>query len=581
MLANEQIEAQRIPEWAAEATIVLRRQRGHWIFAAISAAIAVGVGVWLPDRSIVAAEDKKPAESKPSGKENKASRVRRMSSRDPLPIAAEIDREIDLRLAEAKLVASPPSDDAEFLRRVTIDITGQIPTYAAARAFLDSTDTDKRRALIDVLLADPAYGRRFGAAWKRLIQPKPASSGKPQIDKVTPWLAEQFNQNRGWNEVVRELLTTGADISREPQGYFLAVNSESLDPKPNLLAASTARLFLGVQLGCAECHNHPFAEWKQTEFWNLAAFFSRLHKRSKSDYSLTEESSESPTAAEIKIGDVGQAAGMTVPARFLDGGDPKLDAAVPLRNVLADWITADDNPYFARVAVNRLWAQMFGRGLVEPLDGFQPHYVPSHPAVLDRLAAEFTASGYDLQHIIRILCNTRAYQRTSRPLSENENDAVLLSHVAVKVLSPEVLFDSLTMAVNCYPVTTVSVGKTGKPPQREVLVIGSRDEFVNFFSGPAAESSANEYAHGIPQLLRLMNAEALNVGAPLAKTLAERNATLQENIDTLYLATLSRRPTDAERDALAGYIVTRQGTEQAYAGALWILLNTSEFVLNR
>ena len=180
----------------------------------------------------------------------------------------------------------------------------------------------KRQTLIDDLLADPAYGRRFGAVWKRLIAPRPASNGKPQVDKVTPWLAEQFNRNRGWNEVVSELLTTEANVAREPQGYFLAVNSESFEPKPNLLAASTARLFLGVQLACAECHNHPFADWKQTEFWNLAAFFSKVHKRSKSDPSWTEEPTDPPRAATITIPEGGEGAGTLVPARFLGGVEP-------------------------------------------------------------------------------------------------------------------------------------------------------------------------------------------------------------------------------------------------------------------
>jgi hypothetical protein len=269
-----------------------------------------------------------------------------------------------------------------------------------------------------------------------------------------------------------------------------------------------------------------------------------------------------------------------VPARFLGGGEPKFEPSAPLRPLLAAWVTAADNPYFARATVNRLWAHFFGRGLVEPLDGFRAGVSASHPAVLDRLAEEFTASGYDVQHVIRALCNTRAYGRTSRPLPENENDTVMFSHMAVKVLSPDVLYDSLTIALNGNPATTAA-GKNGKAAQSAPFTIGPRDEFINSFSGPAAESKANGYAHGIPQLLRLMNAESFNVGAPLAKAVAGSDGTPEEKIAIMYLATLSRRPTEDERRALVEYVDARRGTEQAYAGALWILLNTSEFVLNR
>lgn len=531
-----------------------------------------------PEKPIDPANSQKPDGKKvlPGGKKMAV----RATNRDPHLLTAEIDGEIARRLSEANIAPSPAADDAEFLRRATLDITGCIPSYAAARTFLEDQDPNKRRKLIDNLLADQAYGRRFGGEWKRLIQPKPDSLGKPGVDRITPWLAEQFNANRGWNDIVHELLTTEANLAREPQAYFLAVNSESFDPKPNLLTASTAKLFLGVQLACAECHDHPFAEWKQTEFWGLAAFFSRVQKKSKSDFTLREEASDAATPAEIKIPEGGKSAGEVVPARFLGGDVPDLNAVTPLRKVLADWVTSGENPYFARTMVNRTWAHFFGRGLVEPLDGFQPDFAASHPVVLDLLTAEFVASDFDLQHIVRIICNTQAYGRTSRPLLQNGKDNESLSRMRVKMLSPDMLYQSLTAAINA-DLQPIAVGKNTKRPRPELVSIGPRDEFISFFAGPAAESGVNEYSHGIPQLLRLMNAEKLNVGLPLARSLAESTAAPKEKIDSLYLAVLARRPTTAEQSALADFITAHESNEQAYAGAVWILLNSSEFLLNR
>lgn len=503
----------------------------------------------------------------------------RVSTRDPLPVAAAIDAEIDRRLVEAKLTAAPQADDAEFLRRASLDITGKIPSYSMTVAFLGDDDPEKRQKLVDQLLADPAYGYRFGAVWKKLMSPKPANSGKPAPDKITPWLAEQFNQNRGWNEIVRELLTTEANPHRDPQAFFFTVNSESAVPKPNLLAAATAKLFLGVQLGCAECHNHPFAEWKQSEFWNLAAFFGRTRNQSKMDASLTEATDEPATTAEIKIPEGGKDAGKMIPARFL-GDNATIDPSVPLRPTLATWLTARENPYFARTMTNRLWAHFFGHGLVEPLDGFQEGFEPSHPEVLAALTAEFVASDFDLKHVVRIICNTKAYGRTSGGAAETAEDKQLLARMAVKTLSADVLYDSLMGAVNARLIEPVSQ-KGMKVALPDPFVIAPRDEFVNFYSSAAVDAGANEYAYGIPQVLRLMNAEAFNTGAPLVHAVATSEGSIDDKVERLYLAVLSRRPTAAERETLSKYLAERKESEQAYAGALWILLNTSEFVLNR
>jgi hypothetical protein len=272
------------------------------------------------------------------------------TGRDALAVAVEIDRLIEIGLEKARVPASPQADDAEFVRRVTLDLTGRIPSLAKAAAFLDSKDPDKRRKLIDELLANRDYGQHFATIWRSLLAPPNAVKGKAAPDKFSPWLADEFNRNRGWHEIVAELLTVEGDIAKKPQTSFLMANSENFRPQPNLLAGSAARFFLGVQLRCAECHNHPFAPWKQTDFWGTAAFFSRLRNTGKKGppFLLTEALDPNPTpttdppafktapggAIVIPIS-AGKGAGQQVKARFLAGGQPALGDDGPLRPAFA------------------------------------------------------------------------------------------------------------------------------------------------------------------------------------------------------------------------------------------------------
>ena len=512
-------------------------------------------------------------------------------ARDPMPLAAAIDREVDQRLAEAKAPPSPPADDAEFLRRVTLDITGRIPTSERTRAFLADTDSQKRRRLIDELLASPDYGRHFGTVWRNRIMPPEAGKGgkPPPADRFSPWLAEQFNQDRPWNEIVAELLTVEGDIARNPQSGFVMANSEGFRPQADRLAASVARLFLGVQLQCAQCHNHPFTGWTQADFWGTAAFFGRVRNTGKKGppFILTEEPDLDPPAtgkkgaagappaapggAIVIPAAAGKGAGKVVKAKFLDGTEPALDEHRPYRPVFAAWLTAPTNPYFAPAAVNRLWAHFFGRGLVNPVDNFHPDNPPSHPALLKLLAAEFTASGGDFKHLVRGLCNSRAYQRTSRPVPGNEADSQLFSHVAVKVLGPEVLYDALTTAMSAGPAPG---GKRALPS------LGSRGQFVQLFSALGDAAETGEYGAGIPQLLKLMNAEEFNRSTPIVDRLVKTGASPAQAVEELYLASLCRRPTADEVRLMSEYVARRGDRQRAYAGVLWILLNSSEFALN-
>ncbi len=513
--------------------------------------------------------------------------------RDTAPIVTAVDREIDRRLTRAGVLASPPADDAELLRRLYLDLVGRIPTPERAVAFLDSTDPDKRRKLINELLASQDFGRHFADVWRSRLVPRDPANTKAQVDRFGPWLADQINRHRGWDRIATDLLTASGDVRQNPQTAFVMAHGESNQPKANLLAAATARVFLGIQLQCAECHDHPFAPWKQEDFWGLAAFFGRTRNSALKGpvFFLTEEPDPNPPSAklggverpEIRPGGAivisaaggNKGAGKVVPAKLLGGKPQELDDTAPLRPRLAAWITASENPYFARAFVNRTWAQLFGRGLVQPVDNLHEDNPPSHPELLALLADEFVASGYDVKHLFRCLCNSRAYQRTSQPLPGNEADHELFSRIAVKPLSPEAIYDSLAVILNASKLAA----SAGKPNAGKGPPLNVREEFINFFRGQG-DAEAGEFVQGIPQFLRRLNGEMFNRPSPLLDQLIASGASRDRAIETLYLATLSRRPTQQERQLMAEYLAKRETPEQGYAGVLWILLNSGEFILN-
>ncbi len=425
--------------------------------------------------------------------------------RDPLAVAADIDRELDAKLTSAKAPASPLADDAEFLRRVSLDIIGRIPTLDKTTAFLDSKDADKRRKLIDELLANRDYAVNFGTIWRNLLSP-PGNNvkGKAPRDEFTPWLINQLSQNRGWDKIVTDLLTVEGDVQKVPQTAFLMANAENFRPQANLVTASAAKFFLGVRLGCAECHDHPFSAWKQTDFWGTAAFFGRLRNTSFKGppFILTEEADSTPPPKDLAItiirpapgggivlpASTGKATGQTIQARYLGGAETKLDDAKPFRPIFAAWATAKENPYFAPALVNRMWSHFFGRGFVYPVDDFRDNNPPTHPQLLNLLADEFRNADYDFKHLIRCICNSKAYQRTSRPLPENERERELYSHMAVKIMSPEAFYNSL-----------LTIKPMGDKMARGKAEFGSndhREEFLQQFRMQGDSDDENLFRQG-------------------------------------------------------------------------------------
>jgi hypothetical protein len=510
---------------------------------------------------------------------------------EPADIAKEIEKHVQAKLAEAKIPASPAADDAEFLRRVYLDITGRIPTYDQAVAFLDDKSEDKRTKLTDELLSRPEYGLHFATKWRDLMIDRSSDMNQVRGNyswEFITWLAKQLNDDRGWNELVTEMLVAEGEAKTNPATTLILANRMNDFPRPEILIGSTGKLFLGIQIGCAQCHDHPYIdEWHQDDFWGLAAFFSQLRdhnmdgnggsrapvlkegaiedaERAKRYTSQLKRLALIPAepGAKIAVPD-GSAPGETlrmVNAKFLLGDEPDMAEEGPYRPQFAAWLTADDNPYFAKATVNRLWAHFFAVGLVNPIDDMSPINKPTHPELLELLAKELVASNFHLKHLIRSICNSPAYQRTSRPLPENAADTSLFSHHAVKPLSADQMVDALSIASGRTP-------PTGK----------NRDQSTAMFATKEADAPAAEFSHGIPQFLFQMNSGNTNQGPNYLGKISNGKSP-EEAITGLFLSVLSRRPKSAELDKIKQFVADSGNPNQAYRDVYWVLVNSAEFM---
>jgi hypothetical protein len=489
----------------------------------------------------------------------------------PATMAARIDELLDQRIREAGTHPAEPATDAEFLRRASLDLNGIIPAGSEVSAFLADDSPDKRAALIDRLLANPRYGTHLAQVWSKMLLPASAQTERPaEVAGFTSWLRRRFAENIRYDVMVADLLTTTGNSSRGGAALFYT----AAGLKPEELAASTSRILLGVQIHCAQCHHHPFDHWRQEDFWSFAAFFARVQQApgvQPPDVQLVDA-----LAGEVTLPGTNQ----VVSPKYLGADPPSEDADVNRRRQLAIWLVSRDNPYFAHVAVNRVWALLFGRGLVHPVDDFGKHNPASHPELLDELAEYFAASDYDLRAVFRAIGRTRAYQRSSEWPSEGAPPAPeLFARMQVKTLTPDQLYDCLVRATR--------VAETSSPPmQGQPPMLDARGQFVARFNMGTTE--ATEFVAGIPQIMALMNGALTSEAAD-----PQRGGLLQaldspvfddaERVEALFLSVLSREPTDAERDKLVQYVAQGGAAgdrRQALGDLLWAMLNSPEFILN-
>jgi hypothetical protein len=481
---------------------------------------------------------------------------------DAAVLARLIDGHIEKRLKVEQIPRSPRTDDAEFLRRVYLDIHGVIPTVEQARAFLDGTAADRRARLIDELLGSPRYAAHLADLWHNHLYPATANQRiKPEA--LVRWLEHGF-QTKTWDRLVHDLMTaTGPQDQNGAVTYMLKGRfTLSVTEMTDL----TSRCFLGVRLNCVQCHDHPCASWKQSDYWGLASFFTQI-QRLKPVVAFTTITETNVDPRKLPESD------RLREPRFLGGEVFNAAPGQSLRKALADWMVSRENPFFARATVNRMWGHFFGRGLVHPVDDMHDGNPPSHPELLQALTEQFKANGFDLKYLCRAICQSETYQRTSKPVAGNARDDKLFSRMLIKVLTPEQLFDSLVVATG----QAGNRGPSGKPIHKP------RAEFVNSFRGEG-DSDPTSYSRGIPQALRLMNSGQF-VGprseAFVTKQIVPPGTAPEQAVERIYLRVLSRRPSREESTLMRKYLA-QPGAErqQLYAEILWALLNSSEFSLN-
>jgi len=489
---------------------------------------------------------------------------------------ALIDTALEARWTAANVRPNPAATDAEFLRRASLDLTGVIPSVHEVRTFLADPRPDKRSRLVDHLLSRPNHPTRLARHWRDAMLPR--NSQQTQFGQAAPfetWLRGKFADNTAYDSIVRELLTASGRLGQPGPILFYT----ALELKPEELAASTSRIFLGVQISCAQCHNHPFDHWTQQDFWGYAAFFARL-QRPTGPQQFAFQVADVPTG-EVKF----PLTETVVPPRFLGSADPAGENSETRRQQLAVWLTSAENPYFAKAAVNRAWALLFGHGLVNPIDDMGKHNPPVDEKLLDELAADFASHRFDVRRLFRVLANTRAYGLSSEVTSESPDDPLLFSRMSVKSLDADQVYDCVAEATcrrDGVPAAGAALGG-----QQAFQFNQGRLAFVAKFEAPT--QGATEFQAGIPQALTMMNGAVVNDATDLAKSdllaalVDSPFFTNQDRLDVLFMATFSRLPTDAERSKFGGYVESggpSGNRDKALADVLWALLNSTEFLLN-
>jgi hypothetical protein len=527
-----------------------------------------------------------------------------------------VDRHVFAKLKTLNLLPADLCTDSEFLRRVYLDLCGILPTVAEVRAFLADRSPGKRARVIDRLLERPEFADFWTHKWLDLLRSNRLNLQITGAHAYHRWLRSHVARNTPWNRVVQELLAAGGStFSNPPANYYRGIyNGQSGAPTtrtPQELAETTAQLFFGVRLQCAQCHNHPFERWTQDDYYHMVAWFARV--RAKPDpihpggsrraypWQLREDAVVIYSAREGEV--IQPRTGRQMAPKILGMPAPVIPTRTDRRRVLAEMVTAAENPFFARATVNRLWFHLVGKGIVDPPDDFRDSNPPANDALLDALAGDFVAHHYDVKHILRTIANSRTYQLSARPNSGPEGggqvarteDDRYFAHALVKHkrLPAEVLLDAICTATDVpekftgFPTGTRAV----QLPDGQVIDTGGqyaswdRHPFLKAFGQPAREVACEceresdvtmarvlELKNG-PLILQKVRTPDNRVGKLLAGKLPAADI-LQE----LFLATLSRPPRLHEARAALAVVDRAADKRAAWEAVHWALLNTNEFL---
>lgn len=481
-----------------------------------------------------------------------------------------IDELVLGKLAALNLPASPPCDDSTFIRRVYLDTTGTLPTSEETRQFLASPAPDKRVALIDRVLASPAFVDYWAYKWSDLLLVSTKQLPADAMQTYYDWVRQRVAQNMPWDELARQLTTATGGTTQNG-----ATNFYALHESPEEMAETISQAFMGLSINCAKCHNHPLEKWTNDQYYGMANLFSRV--RAKGTRVVFTES-----RGEL----IQPGTGRAQPPRPLDAEPLPFDAEQDRRIALAEWLTGPSNPYFARAITNRVWANYFGVGLVERVDDLRVTNPASHEELLNAAAHYLVEQKYDLRALMRLILNSAAYQRSSQTVAGNEPDGRFYSRYYPRRMKAEVLLDALAQ------VTGAPTEFKDKPRGTRALQLSDSNVesyFLSAFGRPQRVITCDcerTDEPNITQVFHLFNGGTLNgklqaSGNAIDQLLAA-GVTDDQLVEEIYLAALSRFPSDAEKQGLVAVLQEAQGSEKRLAieDLYWGVLSSREFLFN-
>jgi hypothetical protein len=506
------------------------------------------------------------------------------------PEQTKVDALTAKKWRDLGLVPSELCSDSDFIRRISLDLCGTLPTPKQVAAFVADPDAKKRDKLVDRLLDSPEYSYYFAGKWADILRVK--RRGLPERAKGTfafhTWIRKAVARDKPYDEFVRDILgATGDELSSPATVWYKELN------QPQEFVDDAAQVFLGLRLGCAQCHHHPYEKWSQDDYWGLAAFFGRVGRKQIPVPGAANQNGQSGRLAIFTLSSgsvVNKKTGKAAPIKALDAEPIEVDRSEDPRQRLVDWMVAKDNPFFARAVANRYWAHFFGRGIVDPLDDMRVTNPPSNPELLDFLAKELVDNKFSLKHLVGVIVKSRTYQLSSAPNEFNKHDKQNYARYYPRRMSAEVLFDAVNL------VSGAPAGFGGLPtdkhaPNRAIMLPDESftSYFLDVFGRPqrisACECERVSEAN-LAQALHLLNSDEIQnkLARPggRAEQIAADKRPDAEKVDELFLWAFSRKPSDGQRE-LALEHISKNATNKkaAYENILWALINSKEFTFNK
>ena len=482
-----------------------------------------------------------------------------------------VDTHSFAKLKQLQILPSDICSDEEFLRRAYLDLTGRLPRIDETQAFLAGKAGERRAKLVDSLLEDDDFAEFWTLKWSDILRSNSKKLTATGVHKFQRWVYDGIRTDKGINELAHELLTASGSVFENPAASYWRASRD-----PNDATETTAQLFLGIRIQCAKCHNHPFEKWSQDNYYGIAAAFTRIgrQKGAKPD----EEIIHVTRSGEIKQPRTGQ----TMKVHLLLKGDVDVPADQDRRRVFADWLVSEENPFFARAAVNRIWGHLMGRGIVEPVDDFRDSNPPSNAALLDSLAEQFTKNGFSRKWVIRTIMSSRVYQLSSKKNDFNADDEIYASHATPRLLSAEQLLDAICQ------VTDVAESFKGLPAGTRAVALPDPPTdhyFLKVFGQPQREMACQcerSSESNLSQALQMINGPTvhnkLRADNGRIHQMVKAGKKDDQIITTLYLAALARNPVEAELNASRKHIAGSTDRLLALEDVGWAILNSKEFL---